>query len=375
MFLQNLVIVLVIVSILNVLTYFRKNIGKQLSVVATGVFGALGCLFLMKPALALPLVLVSIVSFFCWMCDARPRRYALWTFGTVVVSFVLLGWVVGVPEVQRWQELKDKYPLESMDERLSYETRPRPVRQSGAGAAEPQRLVTLEAALNDVQTRKWENRRIRSLERLHAGTVTQFIESPGFGVSRALNAPRPIFLDHSDFGGRDQFPQDPIPQPSWFSWSDDLSQGETRSPDESESKAHLDNVVDFLSPLEFGFVRDRQHVAGFRPHAFHQPPSSLGTWQVERVELVGILKHDEPVVYLTRNLPIMEEVRDAPTRKLNSFERESLAALRRGEDLMVQESPRRPRLFGSIRAVNQCLKCHSVERGELLGAFSYQMSR
>ena len=37
------------------------------------------------------------------------------------------------------------------------------------------------------------------------------------------------------------------------------------------------------------------------------------------------------------------------------------AGLRRGEDLMVQESPGQMRMLGSIRAVPQCLRCHGVE--------------
>ena len=64
-----------------------------------------------------------------------------------------------------------------------------------------------------------------------------------------------------------------------------------------------------------------------------------------------------------------------PTRPLNAFEQEELGALRRGGDLMVQERADRVYMLGSIRAVKQCVHCHHVPRGELLGAFSYKLVR
>ena len=87
------------------------------------------------------------------------------------------------------------------------------------------------------------------------------------------------------------------------------------------------------------------------------------------------MKYDEPVVYLSDYLPKMDELRDAPTRPLDSFEQQALAALRGGEDLMVQDGPDRMRMLGSLRAAKQCRRCHGVERGELLGAFSYRLVR
>ncbi len=32
-------------------------------------------------------------------------------------------------------------------------------------------------------------------------------------------------------------------------------------------------------------------------------------------------------------------------------------------------------MLGALRAARQCTKCHQVERGELLGAFSYNLVR
>ena len=85
------------------------------------------------------------------------------------------------------------------------------------------------------------------------------------------------------------------------------------------------------------------------PKALAHPQWRPERWQVERLALVGLLKYDEPVVYLSDYLPKMDELRDAPTRPLDAFEQAALSALRGGEDLMVQDGPDRMRMLGSLR--------------------------
>jgi hypothetical protein len=71
----------------------------------------------------------------------------------------------------------------------------------------------------------------------------------------------------------------------------------------------------------------------------------------------------------------MAQLRNAPTRKLNAFEQASLELLRNGEELAFAEQPNRLLALGSLRAQAACLECHSVSRGMLLGAFSYEFHR
>jgi hypothetical protein len=177
------------------------------------------------------------------------------------------------------------------------------------------------------------------------------------------------------FGSMEEWSLDPIPQPSSDSRRLEEFTGELRDGQAEERVAHRENSLKFLDPAYFGYVRDRQHVAGFRPHAFNKQPEAAHDWRVNRLDLVGILKFEEPVVYLTPSFPRMEEVQTSPTRPLDPFETDSLAALLRGEDLVARESAHQLRLFGSLRATKQCLACHHGERGDLLGAFSYQLSR
>ena len=93
------------------------------------------------------------------------------------------------------------------------------------------------------------------------------------------------------------------------------------------------------------------------------------------MELVSLLKHDTPGVYVSRNVPRMEELRDAKVRPLNDFETPSLKKLVDGEDVVVSASLNRIQMLGSLRATKECLQCHRVEHGALLGAFSYELLR
>src|SRR5207244_854013 len=105
-------------------------------------------------------------------------------------------------------------------------------------------------------------------------------------------------------------------------------------------------------------------------------PAGSGTdWRVYRLELVSLLKFDEPGVYISEYLPRMDELKDAKTRPLDAFEKKSLEELQQGEDLRVSVAGDQMRMLGSVRALKQCLKCHHAERGELLGAFSYVLRR
>lgn len=108
-------------------------------------------------------------------------------------------------------------------------------------------------------------------------------------------------------------------------------------------------------------------------------------WRIRQVELVSLLQHDLPVVYVDPGPPndvsvVQNSLRlvrsgqeEIPTRSLNEMEEASLEALMEGKDRVLawNESEQRLQLLGAIRAKDACLKCHEVKRGDLLGAFTY----
>jgi hypothetical protein len=58
-------------------------------------------------------------------------------------------------------------------------------------------------------------------------------------------------------------------------------------------------------------------------------------------------------------------------RSLDEFEARALERIRGENDLVVEETAGRIHMLGSLDAGNDCLPCHTVPRGFLLGAFSY----
>jgi hypothetical protein len=140
---------------------------------------------------------------------------------------------------------------------------------------------------------------------------------------------------------------------------------------------HDAGLEDFLDHKRMGYLQDRRHVARFVPHRFLRAPrmddAPASRWQLVKLELVSLLKHETPVVYVAEHLPQMNRLKHAPTRPLSLFEQTSLERLQSEEDLAVEEGPNHIRMLGSLRAGKSCLECHSVQRGALLGAFSYEL--
>jgi hypothetical protein len=134
-----------------------------------------------------------------------------------------------------------------------------------------------------------------------------------------------------------------------------------------------ESIINFANPFSFGYVRDRRHVAGFESHQFSEVPKPPEQWKLQTVELVSLLLHDEPLVYVSDRLPSMSHADDLPSRPLNEFEDFGLHALRNGDDLFTSREADGVRMLGAIRSAKQCAVCHGGSRGDLLGAFSYRL--
>lgn len=297
-------------------------------------------------------------------------------------------------QVAAWRKL---YPYESLVERLKYEEKYRPDKRPESSRDQPATAKPPELSL-----------RAQSLEMLHSDQLERFIANQGLGFRRMI-APAPEHLA----GG---VPAPPIPfekvpplsaseaelKPTEFLLDDKIPADSVNPallkllPTRSEvANFHRGSQYWFLPVWGFGHVKSRERVAGFIPHAFSEPPrmsvdshrlpkfAPPGTepppdprsWKIARLELVSLLKQEEPRVYESKHLPRMDELRAAPTRPLTKFESASLAQLREGQDLPSASTTNRIEFLGGIRAGKQCLQCHDVAEGTLLGAFSYELRR
>jgi hypothetical protein len=265
-------------------------------------------------------------------------------------------------------ELREQYPFESMDSRL-----PHPPPTGVLKYVSSERLNRLE---QEISIQDGTDTRTYALQRLHEMSVESFVNSPGFGVSRM----GPGGLPNAQNISRGLQDTSPVPQPDYLkpfvlptgTLTDLLPQWNATH----MSRIHDNGVIDFVNARNFGFVKDRQHVAGFQRHGMTKVPTAeASAWSVARVDLVGLVVHDTPVVYVSANLPRMDELREAPTRPLDAFEMEALESLRNGEDLFTRGTDDTARMLGAIRATKQCVACHGGSRGDLLGAFSYGLRR
>ncbi len=218
------------------------------------------------------------------------------------------------------------------------------------------------------QTRSYE------LKRLHSGSIKRFVAAPGFGFGRIRSGSvRQYYLELPD--------APPVPLPRVPS----ATEGSFTSTSISRPDAkllHASTERDFFARQRFGnFLDGIDRVSGFQSHRIttlpteSQPTSSK--WTITRLQLVSLLKSGGPKVYISDNLPTMEELRKdeiVRTRELDEFEAAALKRLRGGEEVVVNNGPRDIHMFGSLRATNTCLGCHTVEKDELLGAFTYRLS-
>jgi len=274
-----------------------------------------------------------------------------------------------------WQQVRSEYPTVSLAPRLEYETS-----RSKFTVPSNLKLQSDEQEFVDLMEREAVyNVRRRSLAAAHASRVQQFIKGPGFGVGRMLT-PEPFRA--SSFSEVRLIPQrEKLPLPSEAISASDETPVPVREIDLDRKKLggqlRIESLNQFFNERDFGLIIDRQHVAGFIPHRFVDFPdadhSHFSDMKIQRIELVSLLKHDPPAVYLSDNLPNMAELTKVPVRPLDDFEQRGLLELRAGETFYMEEFPRKIRMLGSLLAYIQCCECHSVPEHTLLGAFSYQI--
>jgi hypothetical protein len=341
------------------------------------------------------------------------RRFVFWIATAAFAGMLVFAGAVVRTHLQpsiRARELREKHPYVSLESRLEFEaTHPKTRDRLSKLSLDETATARLDEFEKRFETRD-ARARMLSLQELHSLKVNDFISRPRNGISRwgRMPAPawieyeeqKPITLDDSDSprivaeatnanGPQTSgpLPEEGVREDGAGAWSPSLA---------GLQKFHQEGQLEFTDPWSFGHVIDRSRVAGFVSHGFRELPelahpdkhrvrtgadgdaTSLmysARWRIARLELVSLLKFDEPAVYISDHLPQMKELENAPTRPLTAFERLGLQQLQAGEDLFTNADTNEILMVGSLRAAKQCLSCHAGRRGELLGAFSYRLRR
>ncbi len=343
----------------------RRSAGVYFWPAAAAFLGGLAGLFCcLLPLPALTGVFTAFVFLVANIGKLSPGRLIGFCF---VATLVFHGGVVAV-SVWEYTEMLRLYPVESLADRLTNEKTYVEQRRSVDKGRDEGGLKGLAELDGYLET----SGQVRSilLSRLHESTIHGFVNSSGFGSRRRiLPSKSRLRLEEGEVL--------PFVEPWSIAKSDGApvrARDRTSPPDSIKlNDLHLTSTFDFVNPSGFGYVLDRQHVRGFQPHHFHAFPKGANTWQVMSIELVSMLKHDPPEVYVTSNLPRMQELATSSTRALDAFEQRALQQMLGGKGLEVEPSETGLRMMGPIRAFKSCQSCHEVEHGDLLGAFSYRL--
>ncbi len=187
------------------------------------------------------------------------------------------------------------------------------------------------------------------LTHLHRHAVKLFIDQTGFGFSR-MEPPLTDVLNPPKSAADQTTSRVPV-----------VESPAAIKPGADGKKAH------------YSFARAVGSVAYVPP-----PPGVKGkAWTVKDVQLVGLVKNPEPVVYLTGGAAeagMKTAKAEVRTRRPDEFESKSLEVIRGGGELVQAE-----KRDGSLRAISgiyagrQCAKCHE-RPGEMLGAFTYRLA-
>jgi len=302
-------------------------------------------------------------------------------------------------QLEAW---KKKYAFQSLRGRLAYE-------KSAEQPAPRLSEATTERLKEEERNRasyESSSRRTISLMMLHGANVDKFVKSPGFGFSR-MAPPGPSYLQEdaeevpiplatvAPLPQRHASPLIPAPPPAHAPPSD-APTNRWKMPPADEVLGYHRSMAQYFTWFDrIGYFQSVDQVAGFKPHAvLYKTPAPVDIaklpsgdrnavgwseddkrWKVARMELVSLLKHATPRVYLSENLPRMDELSSVKTRAVTAFETAGLEKLVSGDDLHASSTPNRIEMLGSLRASKQCRQCHVVPHGALLGAFSYELRR
>lgn len=335
--------------------------------IAFGIFAPLVVSNRLVPVAVLNAALLCLAPL-VWRVTGQGRwRMLAYTLVATVAAYALL-LPSRLERHAEYERIRTTYPLMSIEDRL-------PLAPSQESPAFESVVLSLwEKRIDKAQETYIQRDRTAGLKLIHDEAVGNFVDSWGFGFGRMPPTREWEFENIQKLEYAHVEPDEPYPQlmpPAYTERGDPLI-----SVSYSLRSLHSKTALEFLRPFDFGYVRDRAHVAGFEAHGtdrnrseYNQQMARPKATDYEKLELVSLLMHAEPRVYVADRLPAMDALDGVPTRRLDAFEVEGLKALRRGHDLIVDDR----RMLGALRNAKQCIACHGGERGQLLGAFSYTL--
>ena len=145
----------------------------------------------------------------------------------------------------------------------------------------------------------------------------------------------------------------------------------------SLERMHADYVRAFVESEGFGRARITPMMMLMHSGrlALDDEPLHVGD-----VQLIGVAKHDPPVVYASGFMAFQHADTDerflpmTASRSVDGQERLILRTLEKEQEVVTRNDASGLKAYGAIRATTACLECHRSKReGDLLGAFVYSL--
>lgn len=216
-----------------------------------------------------------------------------------------------------------------------------------------------------------------SIANLHNESLLQFEAKAGFGFRRVFDLSEQMSFYQPDHNAISQ------PNPEYPSDLNMTVLHATSNELNNLNDLHRRSYRNFVFANGWGYEHEVDRYRGFQSHgmgwttgnsAVHDPRRyAEDRWSLSSLYLIGLIANDKPTVYLTENLPRMDEAKLVPTRTLDPFEMVAIEAIAAGDRMYVgrDTTQKYQRAVGGIRAGKACTSCHGCREGELLGAFSY----
>jgi hypothetical protein len=234
----------------------------------------------------------------------------------------------------------------------------------------------------------------KGLHDTHANAVQIFSQAPGFGLTRMIVLRKKVeeevvILSPGELDTNSPLAQEPLLIKA--------NKGFTEFFAEAEPQLFDDRLRgNLFLPVNNGKSDNK---AGDTDKT---KPAANELWQIETLNLVGLLDAKKPVVYdsfKVRNEWIKMHVEginkdgvtvktnDTPAAKSdknglpagarlpNMFEEAAIQKLLQGQSLFVYGQEDTIRMMGALHAGNQCIRCHDVKEGDVLGALSYTLRK
>lgn len=370
----------VVVVVLALSAFFVWTASKRswlLSLLAVPILVVLCSPVLASLTLGVQSLLLLVVGIVCAF-RSPPKLETRVALALICASLALVAGVwPGIAARRQLESMRQEFPIRSHKKRLNYERKGKQATVKATPHLSPE-VSTRLSAMEDFVEPHSLSMRDSHLRRIHSQTYENFVRATGFGVGRMMrprskSMRRPPLQD-IPFDA-DPYINEQHDRPDWQA---------ARYAGTSADVEHLHKVsqFDFFDPDSFGVVLEPvEKVVGFVEHAFHYSPlrgmEQSEQWTIDQLELVSLLKFDQPRVYILDHLPRMDQLADGdvPTRPLDAFESGALKQLWTQKDVVVSSQDNNYRMLGSLRAANRCLECHNVGRGALLGAFTYALRR